>query len=166
MTAAEHLRESLDDLGTATGWVDEAIRDVESTTLDEATACLAQLREHVARLRQFDAALERWIADIFRDQHWRDPQETAAGLVEVKRSTTRRMWDHDQAGKAWLSATLDASGGEVTGSRPDRECQAVSQPAGQLVHGSVGRLARPLASGAHSAATGPIGGSGLPLSDA
>jgi hypothetical protein len=113
MTAAEHLRESLDDLGTATGWVDEAIRDVESTTLDEATACLAQLREHVARLRQFDAALERWIADIFRDQHWRDPQETAAGLVEVKRSTTRRMWDHDQAGKAWLSATLDASGGEV-----------------------------------------------------
>ena len=113
MSAAEALEEDLDDLGTATGWVDDAIRDVESTTVEEAAACLVILREHVARLRQFDAALERWIADVFRDQRWHDPRETPVGLVEVKRSTNRRQWDHDQAAKAWLAAHIEAKGGEI-----------------------------------------------------
>lgn len=115
MTAAgAKLAEALGDLGTAVGWVDAAVCDVESTDLTEAATCLSLLREHVARLRQYDAALERWIADVFRDQHWRDPQEvTGLGLVEVKRSTTRRMWDHEQAGKAWLAARMEREGGDV-----------------------------------------------------
>ena len=113
-TAGDALADAIVDLGTATGWVDDAILDVEGTTLTEAVGCLSVLRDHVANLRRYDAALERWIAAIFRDQHWRDPQEVAGiGLVDVKRSTTRRGWDHEQAAKAWLAAWLDAHGGEV-----------------------------------------------------
>lgn len=113
--AGQALTDALNDLGTATGWVDDAILDVESTDFLEAVAALSTLRDHVAKLRQYDAALERWIAAIFRDQHWRDdPQEVAGlGLVEVKRSTQRRRWDHEQAAKAWLAAHMEANGGEV-----------------------------------------------------
>jgi hypothetical protein len=109
------VSDSLLLLEAATGAVDKAVGDVESSTVQEAAQTLANLRVHIAALRQCEAGLERWIATCFREEGWRDPVELPGiGMVEVRRSTTRRAWDWPELKTAWLNAYTASTGGEVT----------------------------------------------------
>jgi hypothetical protein len=91
-------------LETAAGAVDKAVGDVESTTVQEAAQTLANLRVHIATLRQCEAGIERWIAQCFREEGWRDPVELpGVGMVEVRRSKNRRGWQYDALRSKWVN---------------------------------------------------------------
>jgi hypothetical protein len=94
--------------------VNRAVGDIESTTVEESAQILGDVRAHIAVLRQCEAGIERWIATCFREEGWRDPVELPGiGMVEVRRSTTRRAWDHEGLRARWLNDYVTANGGEV-----------------------------------------------------
>lgn len=105
--AATQLREAAEALDKATARVDDLPHEV-------VLPVLASVRESVATVRQCDAGMERYLAQVFDTLGWRDPQEIPGiGVVEVKRSTTRRAWRHDDAARDWLNAYMERLGGEL-----------------------------------------------------
>jgi hypothetical protein len=89
--------------------------DIESMTVEEAARALRGLRRNLGIIRQVEAGLERWIAECFAHEKWRDPHELpGVGMVEVKRSKDRKAWDHEALKSRWLNAYTASTGGEVT----------------------------------------------------
>ncbi len=108
VSALVRLLDASEDLNVATGSVD-------STTVEEATQALADLRAMIAPLRQVEAGLERWIAQCFKAEGWDLTHELPGiGMVEVRRSTTRRAWDWPELKSAWLNQYMARTGGEVS----------------------------------------------------
>lgn len=100
----------------ATKVLDAASVEFDSTTVQEAADDLGRLSEAITTLRQLQASLERWVAQCFRAEGWKvnEPVEVpGVGMVEVRRSTTRRAWQHEQLRTAWLNAYLEQNGGEA-----------------------------------------------------
>jgi hypothetical protein len=114
--ANERVRPAVFDLSLAVEALDKASLDFDSLTVDEAVEHLSVVKELIGRQRQLEAALERWVAECFKAEGWRDPQEfPGLGLVEVRRSKTRRAWDHAMVRSDWLNRYLDANDGEIPG---------------------------------------------------
>lgn len=114
-TAADRIHAALGQLRTAVDDLNRGVGDVESTTVEEAASALAELRDLISPLRQCEAGLERWIATCFRHEGWDLTHElVGVGMVEVRRSVTRRGWDWDELKSAWLNAYMERNGGEVT----------------------------------------------------
>lgn len=106
-TAADRVHAALGELRTAVDALNRGVGDVESTTVEEAAAALAELRDLISPLRQCEAGLERWIAQCFRAEGWDLTHElVGVGMVEVRRSTQRRAWDHEAVRRDWVNAWL------------------------------------------------------------
>lgn len=113
--AARALTVDLGMLADLVEAINQDTADIESTTVEEAARLLAALRPQIALLRQCEAGIERWIARCFAAEGWRDPHELPGiGMVEVRRSKTRRAWQHDLLKSKWLAAYVKSTGGEVT----------------------------------------------------
>jgi hypothetical protein len=112
--ANERVRPAVFDLSLAVEALDKASLDFDSLTVDEAVEALSVVKELIGRQRQLEAALERWVAECFKAEGWRDPQEfPGLGLVEVRRSKNRRAWDHDSLARDWLNTYMEGRGGEA-----------------------------------------------------
>lgn len=110
----ERVAPAVLDLCVAAQSLDRASADFDSLTVEEAVANLSTLKEVIGNLRQLEAALERWVAECFKAEGWRDPQEfPGIGTVDVRRSTTRRAWEHDQLTTDWLNTFMEGRGGET-----------------------------------------------------
>jgi hypothetical protein len=113
--AGQRLADGAFGLLCATEDLNRAAADIDSTTIEEAVGSLATLREQIGTLRQVEAGLERWIAACFRAEGWDLTHELPGiGMVEVRRSTTRRAWDWPELKSAWLNQYMARTGGEVT----------------------------------------------------
>lgn len=110
----EQIDQDIASVAAFAGHLDESLLDVESLTVEQAATMLAQLRGVIKSLQRSDAALERWIATVFDDQHWWDPIEVGGvGLVEVRRSKNRRRWDHEAAARDWADAYMKTTEGVI-----------------------------------------------------
>lgn len=114
MDATFEIRTALSALEASGEAVDKATARVDDVKVEDAVQSLARMREVIAQLRRCEAGFERWIAEVFADQGWRDPHEfPGVGAVEVRRSKTRRAWDHEALQRKWLDAHMAETGGEV-----------------------------------------------------
>jgi hypothetical protein len=114
--AHERIAPAVLDLAMAVDWLDKTSVDFEGLTVQEAVEHLSVIKELEARLRQLDAGLERWVAAVFKDQGWKSNEARefpGLGTVEVRRSTTRRAWRHDDAASDFVNAVIAETGGEV-----------------------------------------------------
>ena len=112
--ANERVQPAVFDLSLAVAGLDKASLDFDSLTVAEAVEHLSVVKELIARTRQLEAALERWVAECFKAEGWRDPVEfPGIGVVEVRRSRTRRAWDHDLLTRDWLNTYMEGRGGET-----------------------------------------------------
>lgn len=112
--ANERVRPAVFDLSLAVEALDKASQDFDSLTVDEAVEHLSVVKELIGRQRQLEAALERWVAECFKAEGWRDPQEfPGLGVVEVRRSKTRRAWDHETLRRDWLNTYMEGRGGDI-----------------------------------------------------
>lgn len=112
--AHERVRPAVLDLAMGVQALDHASTDFDSLTVQEAVEHLSVVKELLANTRQLEAALERWVAECFKAEGWRDPVEfPGLGVVEVRRSRTRRAWDHQQARTDWLNSYLADHDGEI-----------------------------------------------------
>jgi hypothetical protein len=115
VTAAnDRVRPAILDLSIGVSVLDHVSDDFDNLTVAEAVEHLSVLKELIAKQRQLEAALERWVAECFKAEGWRDPQEfPGLGTVEVRRSRTRRAWEHDLLTRDWLNTFLEGRGGET-----------------------------------------------------
>lgn len=112
--AHERVAPAVLDLSMAVEGLDRVSDDFNSLTVDEAVEHLSVVKELIGRQRQLEAALERWVAECFKAEGWRDPQEfPGLGVVEVRRSRNRRAWEHDTLTRDWLNTFLEGRGGET-----------------------------------------------------
>lgn len=113
-TAADRVHAALGELRTAVDALNRGIGDVDSTTVEEAAAALAELRDLIGPLRQCEAGLERRIATCFRAEDWGKQRElVGVGMVEVMRSAGRHAWDWPELKSAWLNAYMSSLGGVI-----------------------------------------------------
>lgn len=122
-----NLRTTLDHLEAQAESLNTVVMDINETDLEQATDALLRVQELVKIIRDSEAAIELWIEKIFKDQKWAheftdrngnlrvkyEPQETPLGVVEIRRSSNRRDWDHEALAKDWLDSWLEknAEGG-------------------------------------------------------
>lgn len=112
--AAELLNAALIDFTTQVDTLNRRAADLDAIHVQEKAYSLKLLREQFTILRQIEAGLERSIAADFKGNGWRDPHELpGVGIVEVRRSTERRAWQHDRVRSDWLNAYLTTLEGEI-----------------------------------------------------
>lgn len=110
----ERVDEEVASVGVWAASLDHSLLDVRELPIEAAVVQLAQLREAVKSLRQSEAALEQWIAEVFKDQNWFGPRDfEGVGRIEIHRSKGRRGWDHEQAAHDFMGAWLKKRGGEL-----------------------------------------------------
>lgn len=133
---ADLFRHNVGRAGWHAGMLDQCAADVESLTAEEAVEILFRLRAAVETMRRVDAALEVWIAKVFRELGHppKTPVEFPEGMVEVKRSRDRKEWQHEALRSKWLNVWLDVwleeHGGELPSAAEVRDalldCVSVS----------------------------------------
>jgi hypothetical protein len=108
--AARVLALAVASFSAAVAEVDRAVGSIDSTTKEEAIELLRALRENTSTARMSEAGIERWIAVCFREEGLDSNQPhdiPGCGVVEVRRSRTRRAWQWDTLKPAWLNAVID-----------------------------------------------------------
>lgn len=113
--AHENVYAAVESVQAAVENLDAVSHEFNSTTVEEAAVSLAEVQAAIVRLRRLEAGLELWVAECFRAEGWKsnEPRELPLGSVEVRRSTTRRAWDHQGLRRDFLNAYLDRNGGEA-----------------------------------------------------
>lgn len=112
--ASERVQPAVFDLSLAVEALDKASADFDSLTVQEAVEHLSVVKEDITTLRQLEAALERWVAECFKAEGWRDAVEfPGLGTVEVRRSRNRTAWDHEMVRTDWLNRYLSERDGEI-----------------------------------------------------
>lgn len=113
----EPVQRIRDDVDAAHTWAESLNQDVlnvDEMTFESAAAYLAKLREAIRLMRDSEAAIEAWMAEVWKDQGWRDPQVVqGVGEIEIRRAKNRKEWDHAGLQKAVLESLMRSRGGEV-----------------------------------------------------
>ncbi|MGH6691988.1 MAG: hypothetical protein ACREF4_15065, partial [Gammaproteobacteria bacterium] len=110
---AERVTEAVTNVEGAAVILDQELLDVDSLQLGLKCDALARLRAVRASLQRSEAAIERDISDMMHTARTRRTEVPGVGMVEVRRGTQRKQWDHQALAKAWLEAYLSTLGGEI-----------------------------------------------------
>ncbi|MGH3735849.1 MAG: hypothetical protein ACRDT6_09550 [Micromonosporaceae bacterium] len=112
MTAVR-ITEAVTNVEGAAVILDQELLDVDGLQLGFMCDALARLRDARPGLQRCEAALERAVADLMRTARTTRTEVPGVGVVETKRGTDRKQWDHQALAKAWLEAYLSTLGGEI-----------------------------------------------------
>lgn len=113
-TAFQVMDQFTSDVESAAAGMNCAALRMKESTWEESAALLARLRQARKRLQEVENGFERYIAEVWTDQHIRDPQEVpGVGLVKVRKTADRKSWQHEEITKVLLETWIAEHGGEI-----------------------------------------------------